>query len=188
MKKVILFSLLISMSSIALAQTRDYAFSQSGFAEGAEVTGSFTGFDSNGDGQLVGFGGLGEISAFSMSFSGNSIVDPFSMGIDDLFGLVYDLDGGPLGDGVLLAIEGVRSVDATFLYEAGPGPFGGAICGTGVDCARVTQDEAEDFSQELVQVTALAIEPVPFSPAMLVLLALLLGAIGIRNVSMKSHN
>jgi hypothetical protein len=97
----------------------DFSFSQAGFSEGAGVTGTFTGSDLDLDGQLSSF--EGEILAFSMTFSGNSIVPTFSLGLVDLFGLVYDLDGGPLGDGTtggmsrVLAQEG--SISSTWLDQ-----------------------------------------------------------------------
>ena len=76
----------------------NYSFSQSGWTGGALVTGSFSGLDLDGDDQLNSF--HGEISAFSMHFSGNGYAGAFSLGLADLHGLIYDLDGGPLGDGV----------------------------------------------------------------------------------------
>ena len=83
--------------------------------------GSFTGDDLDQNGQLASFNG--EISAFEMTFSGNSTVAAFSLAYPDLYGLVYDLDGGPLGDGLSLGIEGIGADDATYIYVAGPGPF-----------------------------------------------------------------
>lgn len=41
-------------------------------------------------------------------------------GFAELNGLVYDLNGGPLGDGQVLDIEGIAADDATFSYQAGP--------------------------------------------------------------------
>lgn len=112
----------------------NYSFSQSGWFGGAMVTGSFSGFDSSSDGQLSSFDN--EISAFSFNFSGNSRVKAFSLNFSQLFGLVYDLDGGPLGDGCGCSGEGIAAFDfPTGIYVAGPGPFD--VCGEGFPCATV---------------------------------------------------
>jgi hypothetical protein len=133
------------------ASALDFTFEQAGFSEGAVVTGTFSGEDLDSNGQLSSFDG--EISGFSMSFSGNSIVSAFSLGFPDFFGLVYDLDGGPLGDGLLLDVEGVAAGGAPEAYAAGPGAFGPFNqCGIGIDCAYVSDGSASDFSQELVDV------------------------------------
>jgi hypothetical protein len=105
------------------ASALSFTFSQGGYSEGAVVTGTFSGVDLDLNGQLAGFGG-DEISAFSMSFSGNSIVSAFSLGIDDLFGLVYDLGTPFLGDGLTLGIEGIGATGSQFEYETGQGPLG----------------------------------------------------------------
>ena len=167
-KHALISLILLFASGQLLAQT--YTFTQDGYAEGAFVTLSFTGSDLNADTQITSFDG--EITDFSMSFSGNSIVPAFSLGFADLFGLVYDDDGGPLGDGLLLGIEGVGANGAPFSYTAGPGPF--AECGIGVDCAEVTDGVNSDFSQELLVRGSNAI-PVPtLSQATLLLLILLM--------------
>jgi hypothetical protein len=104
-----------------------YSFSQGGYVEGATITGTFTGDDLDKDGQLSSFDG--EISAFSLSFSGNSIAAAFSHGLADLSGLVYDIGSGFIGDGLGGAVEGMASNwfgIAGFDYASGPGPVGGA--------------------------------------------------------------
>jgi hypothetical protein len=98
-----------------------WLFQQGGFEEGAEATGFFEGTDLNGNGQLSTFDG--EVTGFGMSWSGNSLVPAFSLDFLTLFGLVYDLDGGPLGDGLTMDIEGVGASDLRFFYVAGPGPI-----------------------------------------------------------------
>jgi hypothetical protein len=121
----------------------EFEFTQDGYAEGAVVTGTFVGTDLDADGQLSSFDG--ELNGFAMNFSGNSLVPAFSMGIPALvFALVYDLDGGPLGDGLDLDIEGILALDQAFFgpllaYVAGPGPL--FECGVGVDCAAVSVPE-----------------------------------------------
>jgi hypothetical protein len=123
----------------------NYSFTQSGFSGGGSVTGSFSGLDDNGDLQLVSFNG--EVTAFSMSFSGNANVAAFTLGYADLYGLVYDLDGGPLGDfdsPGLFELEGIDADNGVALYFAGPGPFD--FCGEGYTCAVVANFVPEPAS------------------------------------------
>lgn len=133
----------------AMADSVTFSFSQAGFGEGAFVSGTFTGQDIDGNGQLS--SSDGEIIGFDMAFSGNSLVSAFTLDVSDLNGLVYDLDGGPLGDGLDLAIEGIAAGNGAYDYVAGPGPF--AQCGIGIPCALI-QGERLIFSSELIQVTA----------------------------------
>lgn len=107
-----------------------FTFSSSGWDGGGLVTGSFSGTDVDVDGQLSSFDG--EVSGFSVSYSGGAIVGPFALAFADLFGLVYDLDGGPLGDGLLLNIEGIGAIGGAISFVIGPGPA--AECGIGVVC------------------------------------------------------
>jgi hypothetical protein len=110
-----------------------FSFTEVGFTGGAQVTGTFAGSDLNNDGELSSFGG--EVTGFTMNFSGNSLVSAFSLGLPDLFGLVYDLNGGPLGDGVLLGMEGIGAVSLGGAYIMGPGPL--TACDQGHACAHV---------------------------------------------------
>lgn len=180
--KQILISLIFLFSaSQVLAQS--FEFTQSGFSEGAVVTLSFSGTDNNADTQITSFDG--EITAFSMSFSGNSIVPAFTLGLADLQGLVYDNNGGPLGDGLLLGIEGVAADDTNFNYTAGPGPFD--ECGIGIDCAVVSDGTNNDFSQELLVRGSTAI-PVPtLSQWALLCMILLLYGLSLRQTRRTSN-
>ena len=156
----------------ASATPLSFSFFQSGFEEGAFVEGMFSGEDLNSDMQLSSFDG--EITDFMMSFSGNSLVGAFNLGLDSLFGLVYDLDGGPLGDGLVLDVEGIGADNGILLYIAGPGPTG-EVCGMGEFCASVADEGGVSDSTELVLVRSKA-DAVP-EPATLTILALgLLGA------------
>ena len=58
-----------------------------------------------------------------MNFSGNSSVSAFSFDFADLlvFGLVYHLNGGPLGDGTA---EGILAMNTSYSYWTGQGPLG----------------------------------------------------------------
>ena len=151
-----------------------FNFVQGGYAEGAEVTGMFSGEDLNDDDILSSFDG--EILSAMMSFSGNSIIPAFSLDFDvnaRLFGLIYFLDGGPLGDDLAPPVEGIALVSEFFIYLAGPGPFE-QECGVGIECAVVSSFfDGDDFSNQLLTVTA----KVP-APGALALLGLGLTALG----------
>ena len=124
---------LIAVTPVTLI---DFTFLQDGFTDGATVTGTFSGTDNDADGQLSSF--VGEVTAFSMTFSGNALVPVFSLTLADLFGLVYDLNGGPLGDGLDLDIEGIRAESATFPSTSDPDLGRSSTeCGVGENCAIV---------------------------------------------------
>jgi len=157
--------LMISFSSVN-ATPLSFDFSQSGFDEDALVTGQFVGDDLDGNGQLSSLSG--EVTDFSMSFSGNSLVSSFSLGFADLFGIVYDLDGGPLGDGVTLDVEGIVASDGIYSYISGLG-------------AELTEDFSATLSSELVIVTP---TNVPVPAAVWLFLSGFVGLLGIR----KNHS
>jgi hypothetical protein len=99
------------------------------------------------DGQLSEFF-LDEITDANVQFSGNGSVSAFSLSFSDLFGLVYDNDGSPLGDGFLGSIGGINFSGALAGYGARPGPQ--FECGIGIDCAFVTDGSGFSHSQQLV--------------------------------------
>lgn len=84
-----------------------FSFSQDGFSGGGTVIGTFSATDINGDGQISSFNG--EVSAYSMTFLGDSIVPSFSHSLANLYGLVYDTGSGFIGDGWTGDVEGVAS-------------------------------------------------------------------------------
>ncbi len=145
-----------------------YTFVQGGFAEGASISGTFTATDDDGDGQLDSF--AGEISAFALQFSGNSLVPAFSLGLGDLFALVADLDGsGVIGDGAGPNAEAMGVDGTAFGYLAGPGPVD--FCNMGRPCAIVQEFGAgSDSSSQAIQ---FQVVPVPGA------LVLLLTGIGL---------
>jgi hypothetical protein len=135
-----------------------FDFYQGGYAGGGYVSGWFSGNDLDGNGQLSSF--AGEISGFTMQFSGSEWVPQFVLGLEDLFGLVYDINAGPLGDGISQHIEGILAFNDADLYAAGPGPTW-SVCGVGVPCAGVLNDHHFSYSAELVQVTSTVSVAVP---------------------------
>lgn len=90
---------LMGMGAVSSAHAATFVLEQGGYTGGARLTGSFTGVDSNADGYIR-FSD-GELSAFSIHFSGNSEASAFTLGLAD-FGppnlhfpgvFSYDLDG-----------------------------------------------------------------------------------------------
>ncbi len=178
MKKYLVLLLLASAGS-ANAAPVSFNFTQDGYDEGATISGTFAGEDLDNDGQLTSFNG--ELTNFTMSFSGNSLVSAFTLGFADLWGFVYDLPSGPLGDGLTGAIEGIGAGNSMFDYVAGPGPF--AECGIGFDCASVTDfaTGAASFSNQFVMVSA-----VPVPAAVWLFGSGLLGLVGVARRSAKT--
>ncbi|MBL8362766.1 MAG: hypothetical protein JNN18_19930 [Rubrivivax sp.] len=119
--------------AVAPAGVGSWTYSVGGWLGGGVVTGSFAGTDTDADGQLSWFDG--EVTAFTMAYSGGSIVAPVALGFGDLFGFVYDLDGGPLGDGLALDVEGIGATGGGVFFAIGPGPVG--LCGTGAVCGSI---------------------------------------------------
>jgi hypothetical protein len=71
------------LSTVVHAQS--FSFVQTGFADGAEIIGTFSGFDANNNGVISG----AEISAAQMTFSGNSLVAAFSLNSTDRLDITY---------------------------------------------------------------------------------------------------
>ncbi|WP_446810778.1 hypothetical protein ACH50O_04150 [Methylomonas sp. 2BW1-5-20] len=140
-----------------------YNFVQTGFDDGATISGSFTVNDADNSGQInVGSAIWGmnfnEISAFSLSFSGNSIVGAFTHNLADLSAMVYNVGSPYLGDEIggaqqeLIATNYFGSTGFDYYSGMGFGGFGGAV----FDKA----NNATSYSYELISVTPAAV-PVP---------------------------
>jgi len=124
----------LGLAACGQLQAIDYAFSQGGFAEGATVSGSFSGEDTDGNGFLnhFVFDGVLELTDFSLSFSGNSLVEAFTLDFDDLEMFSFMLGGdGEIGNDVgdvfvdPYQVEGISAFDGRFSFVAGTGPTGG---------------------------------------------------------------
>lgn len=106
---------------VAQADPITISFEQSGFG-GGTVSGIFTGEDTGDDlgfpppdGFLFYDTGFGEISDFSLAFElGGSVL--FTLGIDDLIGLIYEIDTGALEISALFESDFVVAA-----YDAVPG-------------------------------------------------------------------
>jgi hypothetical protein len=161
---------LVMAAAPAVAVTNlSFTFSQTGYSEGATVTGAFTGADLDGNGLLVHFPATGgppiahnELTAWSMHFSGNSLSPAFDLSLDDLYGFVYQLGTAGIGDDPAYdptidqdLIEGVGAIGESHFYTAGLGPnsfigayVGGEITGPGEE----VEDHALDSTQNLALV------------------------------------
>ena len=134
-KKLMLLLMAIGMGlSASSANAGLYTFSQTGFEEGAFVTGSFQGSDLNNDG-VISFGSLApaqELTAFSLSFSGNSIASAFTHGLSDITFFGYGLNTNPetLGDSFSEGLATRWFNTSGYTYVSGLAPnaqYGGGI-------------------------------------------------------------
>jgi hypothetical protein len=114
--------LVLLISVVAASAQETWYFYQSGWTKGGVASGSFTGTDANGDGQLSSFDG--EVANLSISMTGNRIVpDGYTWDQSNLWGIVYDINGEPfLGDGQTGEIEGFSVHDSSYNYFSGYGP------------------------------------------------------------------
>ena len=151
-------ALFISTSTSAIT----YNFYQDGYTDGAFVSGTFELEDYDLDGQLSSF--EGELIDFSMAFSGNSLVNAFSISHietnnNEVVYNLYDL-GDFLGDDTYTYYSSDEQIAATtgagLLYGAGAAL--GGLCLSGLECGIVNNDGAGDYTYEMVVVSSV---PVP---------------------------
>jgi hypothetical protein len=165
---------LSSVSAWALTgQSLSYTFLQGGYAEGATVSGSFSGADLDGNGLLVHFPAFGvappiehlELSSWSMHFSGNSLSPAFDLTLANLYGFVYEIGSAGVGDDPAFdptlnqnLIEGVGAIGVDHFYASGNGPTGmvGGLVGGAIDFNQPGNlaTHALDSSPNLLTVTA----------------------------------
>jgi hypothetical protein len=87
---MVLFALMLTAESKGILMS--YSFVQGGYADGATLSGSFTGEDLNGDGVLVGFlATAGEVPSFGAGYSGSSAVPAFSV-LDAFYSVTFNLN------------------------------------------------------------------------------------------------
>jgi hypothetical protein len=119
----------LAVSAPAANAALAYAFSQAGFDGGGGIAGTFEATDANGDGFIT----TAEVSAFSLSFSGDSAVPDFSQGLAELYVLNYKTGTPFLGDEVSGSFYEAIGTNwfgaAGFSYASGMGAggFGGSV-------------------------------------------------------------
>ncbi len=96
-----LLALAALLGAAAPAQADSVQFLQTGFADNATVQGFFSGRDADGDGWVQ----LGELSDFSLQFSGNHVMAGFSHGLANLTDFRYGTGIGTLDAGLELHIN-----------------------------------------------------------------------------------
>lgn len=74
-------------AALPAAHASSFTYLQTGFADGAAVSGMFSGEDTDGDGWIHAY----ELSEFTFNFSGNCAIDAFSFGMDNRAGLVFNV-------------------------------------------------------------------------------------------------
>lgn len=173
--KSLLVAAALSLGALS-AQATSYTFSQTGFTGGGSISGSFTGVDLNNDGILG--SSISEISAFSLSFTGDSQVASFSLGLNDLSGLVFYIQKGNFigEDGAASTGEGIGAYNTNFSYFSG---IGQDLNFTGGNGGQIGDGEFNVFTttNSLISVTAV---PEPASFAMLLAGLGLMGAVAVR--------
>jgi len=99
------------------ASASSYSFLQTGFSGGGTLSGTFSGA-AGADNVLT----LDELTAFSLSFSGDSFIADFSLAKSDMLQFVYRDGSGVLGDD---PIEGLLDVNTRLISGLGPAGFAG---------------------------------------------------------------
>jgi hypothetical protein len=203
-------ALLLLAASPVRAVGYDYNFVIANFTDAATLTVSFNGTDANGDGLITGFyvpdntSGSpfpNELSALSLSFSGNTILPAFDVASTDFtdiaqslsfpsggsyfLELIYVLDGAgtgvtdqalppgtATGDG-LLYLQGAAGPDDLLAVGTNCGGFGGATILASGTCGGVQVSNGD------VNSTDIATYDVP-EPATMLLFASALGFLAIR--------
>ena len=123
MKKRLSLLIALGFAAAVSAQAQTtYYFYQPGWSGGGLVTGSFTATGTNNFGQVSSFDG--DISNFSIGITGDSSVSDTTWSQGNLWGIVYDVNGGPfLGDGKTGQVEGFGVTGSGFFYASGYGPI-----------------------------------------------------------------
>lgn len=135
--RTLLKALTVVVTLVVLCTSADasfYSFTQKGYAGGGIVSITFEGTDLNGDGRLTYmYNDPGEITDFTLTFSGDSTVGDFLHTLRDVYGIVYDIGSAYIGDRSSIFAEGIASNwggITGFDYAAGWGPtqsLGGRI-------------------------------------------------------------
>jgi len=122
--RIILAACLAAGLAAAPAGAATLSFVQRGFAAGGELGFTITGTDLNADGYLerTNFNAIDEITGFALSFTGNTLIAPFTLGLADLLILDISLDTRDFLDPRAIVFAG----DFTVAYIAG--------AGAGTDC------------------------------------------------------
>ncbi|WP_323289704.1 PEP-CTERM sorting domain-containing protein [Crocosphaera sp. XPORK-15E] len=91
------------------ANALSFSFLQSGWDNGGEVSGMFSGEDGNNDNIIS----LSEVSSYMMSFSGNSTIGTFTHNLADLQSFDYQLGSSTILD--ISSNNGVVAYDGQFM-------------------------------------------------------------------------
>jgi len=143
---------LFALTLGAAALAGSLSFVQRGFSEGAELRFTVAGADLNGDGRLEreNRNPIDEITGFRLTFSGNSLISPFILGLDNL--LIFDLGLATLDfldfDAVIFA--GNDQV----AYIAGGGTVGTDCTDAFFRCGLIAAGEIDAAASPLVAVPA----------------------------------
>lgn len=164
-------ALFLAITTSASAQT--YNFSMDGFAEGASISGWFTGIDGDNNGWID--TNNNEVTDFNLSFSGNSFVSAFDVNpTSGILGILYNGDG-VLGDQsaeYMSAYNILTGFGFEFYEGGGPGDVFDGLVPVGSSAISPAFLPGFDSSQSLISVSA-----VP-EPSTYALMAAGLGLVG----------
>jgi hypothetical protein len=107
------------------------AYAQGGYADGATLQFTVTGNDTNGDGflEFENVNPVDEISDFSLTFSGNALIAPFSLGANDLLVFYLNLTTLDFLDPDAIIFAGDNTVAYVAGGSAGADCIGVFLCG-----------------------------------------------------------
>ncbi len=168
-----------ALSALCLSPSANaslYTFTQTGFSGGGVIKGSFEGEDLNHDGQIAYIfdllpspdatdtgTGADEVTSFSFSFSGDSVIQSFSHGFNELQGLVYDVGTRFLGDGtgssITDTLEGLISDSQTPATNTGNFQYSSGLAITGTFGASVTNKDSGAISSTSALIAVTSHEP-----------------------------
>ena len=154
--KILAAAFIAGFMMTAPAQASLYTFTQAGYEEGASISGSFSASDVNSNGNISGssFTNFTEISDFSVSFSGNSLVSAFTHTFANLDALNFTPTRSVLGDidPEIIATNWFGITGFQYISGVGASSQGGEVINLDTD--------GHSLSNNLISVSPAAV-PVP---------------------------
>ena len=154
--KILAAAFIVGFMMTAPAQASLYTFTQTGYEEGASISGSFAVSDVNGNGKISGasWADFTEISDYTVSWSGNSLVSAFTHTFADLTALNFTPTRTVLGDvdPEIIASNWFSTTGFIYVSGVGAGSQGGSVLNMTLG--------TESSTTNLIQVTPAAV-PVP---------------------------
>ena len=154
--KILAAAFIAGFMMTAPAQASLYTFTQTGYEEGASISGSFAVSDVNGNGKISGasWADFTEISDYTVSWSGNSLVSAFTHTFADLTALNFTPTRTVLGDvdPEIIATNWFGTTGFQYISGVGASSQGGEVINLDTD--------GHSLSNNLISVSPAAV-PVP---------------------------